>query len=157
MPDQQWYPAEPDLLRRIADRSIYYPPTGCWLALFRHPGDNRGRITYGGKKHLSSRAAFFAWHGRWPSLALHSCHNEECNFPGHLYEGTRSQNTLDSVGVGTHNNASKTHCPHGHPYEGDNLIVRRRPDGGEMRVCRTCSVAAGRKTYAKSKARREHA
>jgi hypothetical protein len=32
----------------------------------------------------------------------------------------------------------KTHCPQGHPYEGDNLIVRRQKGGGINRMCRIC-------------------
>jgi len=37
-------------------------------------------------------------------------------------------------------NAAKTHCPHGHPYSGDNLyivIVTNLPNRG-WRQCRTC-------------------
>lgn len=41
-----------------------------------------------------------------------------------------------------------THCPKGHPYEGDNLY--RRPDG--RRGCKACRKAASDRHYAKVKA-----
>lgn len=44
------------------------------------------------------------------------------------------------VGYGGANRA-KTHCPQGHPYEGDNLRLAK--DG--KRLCHTCSLANGRR------------
>jgi hypothetical protein len=32
----------------------------------------------------------------------------------------------------------KTSCPHGHPYEGDNIMWRTRPNGRRERECRAC-------------------
>ena len=44
----------------------------------------------------------------------------------------------------------KTHCPQGHPYAGDNLIIYR-PSGleskFERRVCRACKLAQSRAQY----------
>jgi len=51
-----------------------------------------------------------------------------------LAYGTHSENMLDKVKHGTHHLANRTHCPKGHPYSGDNLIIES--DGG--RKCRTC-------------------
>lgn len=48
--------------------------------------------------------------------------------------GTRSENRLDAVRNGTHNSASKTHCPQGHQYSQENTYVH--PSGSRM--CRTC-------------------
>jgi hypothetical protein len=44
-------------------------------------------------------------------------------------------------------NAQKTHCPRGHPYAGDNLIVQ---DDGRYRkrACRACMRAAQQRWYA---------
>jgi hypothetical protein len=41
-------------------------------------------------------------------------------------------------------NATKTHCPQGHPYEGDNVVT---VDGS--RKCRTCMREANRRAYLK--------
>lgn len=35
-------------------------------------------------------------------------------------------------------NSAKTHCPKGHPYSGDNLVIVRRSDGKTQRECREC-------------------
>lgn len=51
-----------------------------------------------------------------------------------LRYGTKRQNLQDQIAHGTHPKASNTHCPSGHPYEGQNLYVSPR---GERR-CREC-------------------
>lgn len=38
---------------------------------------------------------------------------------------------------------TRTHCPQGHPYSGDNLRVREKPDGWN-RECRECDKLAHR-------------
>jgi hypothetical protein len=68
-----------------------------------------------------------------------------------LLYGTRSLNTLDSVRHGTHNNARKTHCPHGHPYSEENTIVTLNAKGSQGRMCRTCRNA-WRRAYRKARA-----
>jgi len=45
-------------------------------------------------------------------------------------------------------NKDKTHCPRGHPYEGDNLLIRN----GQRR-CRECEREANHRAYQKRKAR----
>ncbi len=54
-----------------------------------------------------------------------------------------SPNMQDRVTHGTHNNASKTHCPHGHAYDEENTYYRK--NGG--RVCRACNREACRRRY----------
>jgi hypothetical protein len=51
-----------------------------------------------------------------------------------LAYGTRGENMRDKRRHGTDHNAIKTHCPAGHPYEGDNLRIGT--DGG--RDCLAC-------------------
>lgn len=53
-----------------------------------------------------------------------------------LTYGTYSENLRDAVAHGRHNHARRTHCPTGHPLEGDNLAV-----WGGKRVCRACRRA----------------
>lgn len=47
-------------------------------------------------------------------------------------------------------NAIKTHCPKGHPYEGENLLIE---DG--VRRCRTCRQEQQKRAYLKRKAKRQ--
>lgn len=59
------------------------------------------------------------------------CISKSCVNPDHLEPVTPKENIqrIDRV--------LKTHCPHGHPYFGENLYVK--PDGS--RECRTCMRA----------------
>lgn len=66
---------------------------------------------------------------------------------GNLKYGTRSENVRDSIAHGTNVNASKTHCPAGHPYDDEN--TRRRSDGG--RDCITCQKRRGAEHHQRKK------
>lgn len=52
--------------------------------------------------------------------------------------GTQSDNILDAVQHGTHNNARKTHCKRGHELTPENTRIV----GKGRRNCRTCQRAA---------------
>jgi hypothetical protein len=62
----------------------------------------------------------------------HLCHNSSCVNPAHLEPVTHAENVRRGHS-GWHWKA-KTHCPQGHPYAGDNLIVWRG-----RRSCRECA------------------
>lgn len=49
---------------------------------------------------------------------------------------------------------TETHCPHGHPYEGDNLVVRVTSTGSRSRECRTCVRARNLAYKRRTRARR---
>lgn len=77
-----------------------------------------------------------AFHGKRPKgmEVRHLDGDPSNNAASNLRYGTRTENHHDAVRHGTHYNARKTRCPHGHPYSGDNTYVSPR---GE-RSCRTC-------------------
>lgn len=53
--------------------------------------------------------------------------------------GTGSENNLDQVRHGTHNNASKDECKNGHEYTEENTYYYRRADGSiKQRACKIC-------------------
>lgn len=68
------------------------------------------------------------------ALGRHLDDDRENNHVSNLRWGDRSDNTHDMVRNGIHNNARKTHCKHGHPLSGENLIVT-----GGQRACRQCA------------------
>lgn len=72
----------------------------------------------------------------------HLCFVRNCVNPWHLEAVTPWVNTMRSASWGARN-ASKTHCPAGHPYSGDNLILEN--DG--RRKCRSCRTARDRVRY----------
>ncbi len=65
------------------------------------------------------------------------CQHRRCCNPDHLEAVTGSENTKRQ----RHYERSRTHCPKGHPYEGENLIVGK--DG--KRRCRACDLERKRK------------
>lgn len=64
----------------------------------------------------------------------HICRNRRCCRPDHLRLLTNTANATDN-GQGR-----KTHCPKGHPYEGDNLRIYTNPKGQTCRKCRACQA-----------------
>lgn len=61
------------------------------------------------------------------------------NRASNLAYGTKSDNHYDQVAHGTHPFARKTHCPAGHPYAGENLMLG---ENGRHRRCRACTYAS---------------
>lgn len=65
----------------------------------------------------------------------HLCRNPACVNPDHLEPVTHQENIRRGVGP-TAENAAKTHCKYGHPFDAENTILR--PDRPGTRECRAC-------------------
>ena len=103
--------------------------TECWeWTGYVAPG-GYGRINVNGTPKVAHRVAYELMVGPIPEgLDLdHLCRNRACVNPYHLDPVTRQVNLRRSPRV------QVTHCPAGHPYAGDNLLL----DNGK-RKCRTC-------------------
>lgn len=115
-------------------------PDGCHLWLAARDPNGYGRFRVGDRTVLAHR--WILGHLRGVPLgqgenACHHCDNPPCVNQDHLYIGTHTDNMRDiSESAEGHYNARKTHCPHGHPYSGDNLYII---PGSGSRVCRTCA------------------
>ena len=118
-------------------------PDGCWLWLGQVNEDGYGYFAIDGSHKVVAH--------RWgyeqlvapvdDDLVLdHLCRHRTCCNPAHLEPVTQAENILRGEGHAAVN-AAKTHCPAGHPYDGDNLYVT--PRGG--RICRTCARVAYRR------------
>ncbi len=151
-------------LDRIRAR-VAFSPTGCWIWQGKISNRGYGMIQYSmdGKAYTKSvhRLVAALTHGPIPTgmLALHTCDVPNCVSPAHLYVGTYEDNARDCFergrarGVGAVN-ASKTHCPLGHPYSPDNTY-RQPNDAG--RHCRICVRIKSRRQADKRRAARHAA
>lgn len=112
----------------------------CWEWMgYRDPkGYGRFKPSKASSESLAHRFAWTQENGAIPEglFVLHRCDNPACVKPDHLFLGTRGDNNNDMARKGRHGRykARFTHCPHGHPYAGENLVRT----SGDWRVCRTC-------------------
>lgn len=114
--------------------------SGCW--------EWQGNITPNGygawyglkgpyEERLAHRISYRAFTGPIPAgLQIdHLCRNRCCVNPAHLEAVTRKVNILRGESSSAQN-ARKTHCPKGHPYEQGNIY--RLAQG--TRICRQCAI-----------------
>ena len=119
----------------------------CWLWKAALNNDGYGNFNLCGRGGIAHKLSYESLVGPVPDgLELdHLCRIRNCVNPAHLEPVTHKVNV--QRGELYKVNASKTHCPHDHPYSGDNLYLH--PVG--QRVCRTCNKLAMRKYRAKKK------
>lgn len=128
---------------------------GCWIWTAYRDKDGYG--TFALNRYQPIQAHRFAWflaNGSDPGafMVCHKCDNPPCVRPDHLFLGDSFANQRDSANKKRQHHARKTHCPKGHPYSGDNLIIRKQQrDGGIHRTCRTCHNEQSMATWLKKK------
>jgi hypothetical protein len=127
-------------------------PNGCWMWTGESGLDGYGRFqpSPGKPRQMAHRWSYEAHTGPIPDgyQVDHKCHTDDaacpggstcahrrCVNPAHLEAVTGSENTKRQ----RHANRGKESCPKGHPYSGDNLIVR-----SGRRRCRECDLARKR-------------
>lgn len=139
--DPGWITMTPDQLRRFLMKVEPEPTSGChlWSGAVQSAGYGHMLIVRHPRKRwgLAHRLAFEHWRGEiLDGLEIdHKCSNPLCVNPEHLRMVTGRENTLAPWSRSIAKlNSEKRYCPAGHPYDGRNLIVRRR--GG--RECRQC-------------------
>lgn len=131
--------------------------TGCWLWSGATINTGYGSV-YAGELSdakssvLAHRLVYELLVGEIPEglEADHLCRVPLCVNPSHLELVTHAENVRrgDAPQAGGEYQLSKTHCPQGHEYSGDNLYVV--PSSGH-RHCRQCRQVAGRKYKMKKK------
>lgn len=127
---------------------------GCLLYVGTRSGrgcgyDGYGRVLHKGKHLYAHRAMYEIERGVIPDgLTIdHLCRVTACVNPAHMEVVTRRENILRGNTLAA-KNAAKTHCKHGHPLNGANLII----DSEGARACRTCRRRAWTKNNRKRRA-----
>jgi len=123
-----------------------------------------GRAGYGYEFYCLSLNGAYSYHLGHALIALaflgprpdgmqiaHGDGSKTNNAVQNLRYATPTENQLDKRAHGTDHNVNKTHCPHGHPYSGDNLAFTA--SGG--RRCRACERAREARRRQKTRELRE--
>jgi hypothetical protein len=120
----------------------------CWTWIGVLNENCYGRITVRhGSTILAHRLSWIIHHGPIPHgmWVCHTCDNPPCVNPAHLFLGDARSNHDDMVRKGRRfNRPHKTHCPSGHPYSGENILI----DNEGFQSCRTCRKIVSKRCHA---------
>ncbi len=128
-----------DLPGKFLSKIMPCPTTGCWLWTGATSSNGYGNCWHENRYQVAHRAVFGILLGRVPDgLTLdHLCRNRCCVNPLHLDPVTQKENNLRGNSLSAIC-ARRTHCPVGHPLEGEHLYIEVNKKGVTHRHCRTC-------------------
>lgn len=146
------------------------PPFDFWAKVDKSAGKNEcwlwtgkrkaGEWDYGihvvrGHNIRAHRTAWILTHGDPGELfVLHRCDTPACVNPSHLFLGDHDANMEDASNKKRFAACRVTHCPAGHPYSGDNLILECGRRGRKRRACRECKRRISRE-WARARRQRD--
>lgn len=134
------------LQQRFDAKYIPEPNSGCWLWFGSFDGCGYGQLRIDDRLKMATHVSLELDGRPVPKglCACHRCDTPACVNPGHLFVGTRKENTQDAMRKGRAHKPpiakkgqrQKALCNKGHPLAGDNLY--ELPSG--YRACRACRV-----------------
>ena len=118
-------------------KKVKYSKSGCWNWTASKSKLGYGRFGFLKKNWYAHRWLFLKLNPKLDhsKLVLHSCNNPSCVRPDHLYLGTYSDNTKDSIRAGSHPTANKPHCRNGHKRTKKNTYIDKRTGWKNCRDC----------------------
>ena len=126
---------------RALEQILFGGPHECWRwpGMINQAGYGIIRSRSGGtrKEYRAHRVVYEEMVGPIPAGLVidHLCRTRACVNPAHMEPVTSEENVRRGRGYSHEKLANRTHCKHGHPWEGDNVYVN--PRGYE--TCRSCA------------------
>lgn len=123
------------------DRDGHGPGCHDWLGAITWQG--YGQLWYLGKMRRSHQVAWLLAGNELPKepyVLHHKCHNTLCVNVDHLEVTTRYDNAVTYSNSAWGENARKTHCVRGHPFDEANTIYGKSPKGRQVRQCKACKA-----------------
>jgi len=121
-------------------------PTPCWLWTGTIEKNGYARFWFEDHNELAHKWYYEFLHGKTVLDLDHLCKVLRCVNPEHLEPVSHRENVLRGSSFMV-DNVNKTHCPQGHPYSGDNLLIGSRGS----RLCATCAKAHKHAHYLRTK------
>lgn len=136
----------PPVIERFREKYTVDAESGCWLWHGCTIPAGYGAMKIDGEMVGAHRWAYERFIGPIPDGMVidHLCRTRNCVNPQHMEPVSNVKNVMRGNGIGARN-SRKTHCKHGHPFAGDNLIIEKRGGGRTGRRCRQCTRIMRRK------------
>lgn len=125
----------------------------CWIFEGAHTANGYGQVHNPTGSRLAHRAVYeYLTRQEIPPKATvdHVCRVKSCVNPDHMEIVSNRENILRGGSMAALY-ARRTHCPRGHPFDGDNLRVYK--SDGNSRTCLTCKREASRRTAARARSK----
>jgi hypothetical protein len=134
---------DPRLPHKFWERGRVVDVSGCWIWTGHVTSQGYGKFSWEGNARLAHRVAYQVLlgpvlpHQHLDHVRARGCMSRACCLPDHLEPVTPWVNNARSSSPSAAN-LRKTHCPKGHPLDGENVIVVAGRTGNAQRKCRTC-------------------